>query len=178
MNATGHGPPVACGSLEGDGMARAEGGTTSNPQPHDDPARLAALRADFPGYRIWREIGAHRIRYIARRLDYGPGLHTLVTAGLDEMRDVLADEMGHPPRPPGAAGCGPSPACTPLGPRGNDHHAAGREAARKILAGFPKSVTSPALTACLSSGRSPTWQARHPPIPRPRLMPASMACRS
>jgi hypothetical protein len=50
---------------------------------------LIALRVDFPAFRIWREIIPGRTRYIARRLHPGPGLHTVVTDDLTELRAVL-----------------------------------------------------------------------------------------
>jgi len=50
---------------------------------------LAALRADYPGYKIWREITPGRQRYIARSLHMGLNPHTVVTADLSELRDVL-----------------------------------------------------------------------------------------
>lgn len=54
-----------------------------------DDARLDLLRADCPGFRIWREvIGAHR-RYIARRLAPGTHPHTVIAADLDEIRAAL-----------------------------------------------------------------------------------------
>jgi len=50
---------------------------------------LAVLRDDYPGYRIWREITPGRERYIARSLHIGLNPHTVVTADLSELRDVL-----------------------------------------------------------------------------------------
>lgn len=55
----------------------------------DSTIGLIALRADFPAFRIWREIIPGRTRYIARRLHSGPGLHTVVTDDLTELRTVL-----------------------------------------------------------------------------------------
>jgi hypothetical protein len=57
----------------------------------DDP-RLAALRADFPQFRIWAETIGQRHRYIARRLDAGTRPHTVVTPDLDELRTALVGE--------------------------------------------------------------------------------------
>lgn len=57
----------------------------------DDAASLAALRADFPHFRIWHEVIGGRSRYVARRLNPGSGLHTVVTTDLAEMRSVLRD---------------------------------------------------------------------------------------
>ena len=59
---------------------------------HDDGTTgLVALRADFPAFCIWREIIPGRTRYIARRVHAGPGLHTVVTDDLTEMRTVLGN---------------------------------------------------------------------------------------
>lgn len=57
----------------------------------DSTAILIALRADFPAFRIWREIIPGRARYIARRLHPGPGPHTVVTDDLAELRTALGD---------------------------------------------------------------------------------------
>ena len=50
---------------------------------------LAVLRADFPGYRIWQECTPGRNRYVVRSLLPGLNPHTVVTADLSELRDVL-----------------------------------------------------------------------------------------
>lgn len=55
------------------------------------PDPLPALCAEFPDFRIWREVTGDRTQYIARSLRPGIGPHTVVTADLDEMRDVLGD---------------------------------------------------------------------------------------
>lgn len=57
----------------------------------DSTATLIALRADFPAFRIWREIIPARTRYIARRLHPGPGPHTVVTDDVTELRTALGD---------------------------------------------------------------------------------------
>jgi hypothetical protein len=64
-----------------------------------DRGSLVRLRNDFPGYRIWREVTGSRVRYIARRLQPGPGLHTLVTTDLDEMRGILPTHPTSTPPP-------------------------------------------------------------------------------
>src|SRR6266498_6040282 len=56
---------------------------------------LAVLRDDYPGYRIWREITPGRERYVARSLRMGLNPHTVVTADLNELRDVL-EPAGNP----------------------------------------------------------------------------------
>jgi hypothetical protein len=60
-------------------------GTSSQPGALD----LAALRDEFPGFRIWRETIGDRVRYIARSLHTDTGPHTVVSADLDEIRAVL-----------------------------------------------------------------------------------------
>jgi hypothetical protein len=50
---------------------------------------LAALRADAPGYSIWRESLPGRIRYVARSLRDGQHPHTVVAGDLDELREAL-----------------------------------------------------------------------------------------
>jgi hypothetical protein len=56
-----------------------------------DPAegKLAALREEFPRFRIWRERTCDRIRYVARSLQPGLNPHTVVTDDLDELRAAL-----------------------------------------------------------------------------------------
>ena len=41
--------------------------------------QLAALRDEFPGFRIWRETIGDRMRYIARGAGLGISPHTVVT---------------------------------------------------------------------------------------------------
>jgi O-methyltransferase involved in polyketide biosynthesis len=65
-----------------------------SPVSEDD---LATVQADFPGYRIWREILPGRDRYIVRSLVPGLSPHTLVTDDLAELRDAL--EPVRPPQP-------------------------------------------------------------------------------
>ena len=54
----------------------------------------AALRADFPQFKIWQEATAPmnpegRVRYVARRRRDDIRPHTVVTSDLSEMREVL-----------------------------------------------------------------------------------------
>lgn len=53
-------------------------------------ADLDAARRDFPGYLIEVEATPGRHRYIARRVQPGPGPHTLVTSDLAELRVELS----------------------------------------------------------------------------------------
>jgi hypothetical protein len=55
---------------------------------------LAVLRSEFPGYRIWRELTPGRVRYVARSLRAGLNPHTVVTADISELRDVLEPADG------------------------------------------------------------------------------------
>lgn len=55
------------------------------------PDLLPLLCAEFPGFRIWREITGDRTRYIARSLRHGTSPHTVVTDDLDELSDMLRE---------------------------------------------------------------------------------------
>ena len=57
---------------------------------------LATVQADFPGYRIWREVLPGRDRYVVRSLLPGLSPHTVVTDDLSELRGLL--EPARPPR--------------------------------------------------------------------------------
>jgi len=57
---------------------------------------LATVQAEFPGYRIWREIFPGRDRYVVRSLVPGLSPHTLITSDLTEVREALK-----PVSPPG-----------------------------------------------------------------------------
>jgi hypothetical protein len=71
-------------------MERARGGASSARSPTGQTdAALATLRADFPEFRIWREITGNRIRYIARSLHADVRPHTVVTPDLAELRAEL-----------------------------------------------------------------------------------------
>ena len=54
-------------------------------------ALLNKLRANFPAFRIWREITGDRTVYIARRRQPTTRLHTLVTRDPHELHAALAD---------------------------------------------------------------------------------------
>jgi hypothetical protein len=56
---------------------------------HPDP--LPPLCAEFPGFRVWREITGDRTRYIARSLHHGTSPHTVVTDDLCELSAVLRE---------------------------------------------------------------------------------------
>ncbi len=104
---------------------------------NDDGTTLTALRADFPAFRIWREITTGRTRYIARRLHPGPGPHTVVTHDLAELRAALGSEGGQAPA--GFDLTRPNVARIYnyiLG--GKDNHLADRQAADSILTDFPE----------------------------------------
>ena len=66
-----------------------------------DPSTLSELdgiRREFPRYRIDIEHFPHRQRYVARRIQPGPGPHTFITADLDELRAELATIQPSLPR--------------------------------------------------------------------------------
>jgi hypothetical protein len=68
-------------------------------------ALLTKLRADFPAFRIWREITGYRTVYVARRRQPGTRLHTLVTRDPHELHTVLASSSAPAPAPvPGRPG--------------------------------------------------------------------------
>jgi hypothetical protein len=54
-------------------------------------ATLAALRQEFPGYRVWLEPVYGRYRFVARRLHPGTRPHTVITSDPAELRAALAD---------------------------------------------------------------------------------------
>ena len=55
----------------------------------DELAGLEAARRDFPRYQIDVELALARRRYVARRIQPGPGPHTLITSNLNELRAEL-----------------------------------------------------------------------------------------
>jgi hypothetical protein len=63
------------------------------------PSELDRLAAAYPAYCFSREtIGRHGTCWVARRKDgLSPGLHTVITADLDELHAALADQddAGH-----------------------------------------------------------------------------------
>jgi hypothetical protein len=61
----------------------------------DDAAHLSQLRADFPAFRIWREITGDRTVYVARRRRAGTRPHTLVTRNLHELHTALASSSAN-----------------------------------------------------------------------------------
>lgn len=56
----------------------------------DAAACLRQLRADFPAFRIWREMTGERTVYIARRRQPSTRPHTLVTPDPHELHAALA----------------------------------------------------------------------------------------
>ncbi len=51
---------------------------------------LAALRQEFPGYRLWLEPVRGEHRFVARRLHLGTGTYAVVTSDPAELRSALA----------------------------------------------------------------------------------------
>jgi O-methyltransferase involved in polyketide biosynthesis len=101
---------------------------------------LAALRADFPGFKIWEEFLPGRSRYVARSLREGVRPHTVVTPDLGELRSAL--EAG------GRAHVVPFSAAQPNIARmydywlqGKDHYPADRAAALAVMQKFPEVAT-------------------------------------
>jgi hypothetical protein len=122
-------------------MAHAHGSAAAGQtgSTETETAALAALRSEFPHFRIWREVTGTRLRYIARRLDQSAGLHTVVTDNLHEMGEALSSQA--PPQQSPAPAQAPAPNVARmysywLG--GKDHFATDRHAANQVLAGFPE----------------------------------------
>jgi O-methyltransferase involved in polyketide biosynthesis len=98
---------------------------------------LATVRAEFPGYSIWREILPGRDRYIVRSLIPGLSPHTLVTADLAELREAL--EPAGPGQPDAFTAVTANVARTYvhwLG--GKDSFEVDRAAADSVLVAFPE----------------------------------------
>jgi hypothetical protein len=122
-------------------------GGEAAPASHD---QLAALRKDFPQFRIWREITYDRTRYIARSLLPGTRPHTLVTpdpgelcAELSAWPDQPHSARGHPsdPGPPRFDPGVPHPARVyNVWIGGKDAYAADRRAAEEVAAYRPQVV--------------------------------------
>jgi hypothetical protein len=53
------------------------------------PSVVAALREEFPGYRISRELFVGQVQYVACRLETGTHPHTVMTADPDKLRATL-----------------------------------------------------------------------------------------
>jgi hypothetical protein len=119
------------------GLAARQQDMTGTASPAKVQDELAALGADFPAYRIWRENLCGRIRYNAYRQQPGAHPHTVITADLAEMRAAL--------EPSRYAALIPFQPTTPniarmysllLGRK--DHLRADRAAARPVLREYPE----------------------------------------
>jgi hypothetical protein len=60
---------------------------------------LAALRHEFPRYRIWLDPIPGRHRFVARRQHPGPGPHTVITSDAAELRAALTAPSRPEPAP-------------------------------------------------------------------------------
>jgi len=98
---------------------------------------LAVLRADYPGYKIWREVTPGRERYIARSRHFGLNPHTVVTADLSELRDAL-EPAGNPDLPAFTTARANIARMYSHWLGGKDSFAADRTAADAILDRFPE----------------------------------------
>jgi hypothetical protein len=67
-------------------------------------ATLAALRQEFPAYRLWLEPAYGRYRFVARRLNPGTRPHTVITSDPAELRAALAAPARSQPGPGVAPG--------------------------------------------------------------------------
>jgi hypothetical protein len=52
---------------------------------------VAALRAEFPAFRIWRELVVGQVRYVACRLHPGTHPHTVISTDPDKLRAALTE---------------------------------------------------------------------------------------
>jgi hypothetical protein len=59
---------------------------------------VAALRDEFPGFLIWRELAVGQVRFVARRRHLGTHPHTFMTADPDKLRAALKAGSSHEPR--------------------------------------------------------------------------------
>jgi S-adenosyl methyltransferase len=98
---------------------------------------LAALRAEFPVFRIWREEVSGRVRFVARSMRPDLNPHTVITPDLSELRAAIEPSREDSLRPF-------SPA-TPNVARmydyllhGKDHLAVDRAAAAGIIRRYPE----------------------------------------
>jgi hypothetical protein len=111
--------------------------TDERPTPNED---LAALRADFPGFKIWEEFLPGRSRYVARSLRPGVGPHTVVTPDLGELRAAL--DATAPPRVVPLSTAQPNIArIYDYWLQGKDHYPADRAAALAVMQRFPEVAT-------------------------------------
>jgi hypothetical protein len=79
--------------------ARHEDAVENKPMNTPPDATLAALRQEFPGYRVWLEPAHDRYRFVARRLHPGTGPHTVITSDPAELRAALAGSGQPQPGP-------------------------------------------------------------------------------
>lgn len=72
--------------------------TAAAPGASQVQAELARLAAEYPAFRFRAEAGwlGDRLRWIAERIrGLEPGVHTVITADLGELRTELDDEGRH-----------------------------------------------------------------------------------
>jgi O-methyltransferase involved in polyketide biosynthesis len=101
---------------------------------------LAALRADFPKFKIWEEFLPGRSRYVARSMHAGVRPHTVVTPDLDELRAAL--EAASPGRMVPFSPAQPNIArMYDYWLQGKDHYPADRAAALGVMEKFPEVAT-------------------------------------
>jgi hypothetical protein len=61
------------------------------------PAAVKALRQEFPGFRIWRELMVGQVQYLACRLQPGTHPHTVISPDPGKLRDALKAGKCHDP---------------------------------------------------------------------------------
>ena len=100
---------------------------------------LAVLQAEFPAFRIWQEEFPGRTRYVARSRLRGVNPHTVITADIGELREVLQPAPTANYDAALASAAGPNIArMYSYWLSQKDHYATDRDAARKILDQFPE----------------------------------------
>jgi SAM-dependent methyltransferase len=115
-------------------MAGAQNNVNGTAAPRADE-ELAALRLDFPGFRIWHEEICDRRRYVARSQLPGLHPHTVITPDLDELRDALKAaglQIPFTPDKPSVA------RIYDYLLQGKDHYESDRRAAEWVLEEFPE----------------------------------------
>jgi hypothetical protein len=85
--------PSACDALRTTGWRPELQDTALDSQPASDQLptalELKKLQAEIPGYRIWREVAGDHVRLVAVALTPGASPHTVITADMAELLDVL-----------------------------------------------------------------------------------------